>query len=71
MFKTACSFIAFLTNSIQASECLQLAVTGKGSSPLDDVVPPKYRRLAAALQTPFLVTMAGGELAKVRRAVDG
>jgi len=70
-FNTIASTVAFVCNSVQTSECLQLVLTGHGSSPLDQVVPPKYRRLAAALQIPVLACMAGGELAKVRKAVDG
>lgn len=70
-FNTLASFVAAVANSVQFSECLQFAITGRGSSPLDELVPRGCRRLAAILQLPVLAVLAAGETAKVREAFDG
>lgn len=69
-FNTIASFVAAIANSVQFSECLQLAITGHGSSPLDELVPKRYHRLAAILQLPVLAILVAGETAKVREAFD-
>lgn len=68
---TVASLIGALANGVQFSEALQMAITGRGSTPLDDLVPKRYRRLAATLQLPLLACLVAGETAKVRRAFDG
>lgn len=70
-FNTAASLFAACTNATQLSESLQLAVTGRGSSPLDGLVPHRYRRLAAVLQLPVLACLLAGEIQKVRAWFDG
>lgn len=70
-FNTIASFFASCTNAVQLSECVQLAILNRGSTPLDPLVPPRFRRLAAALQIPVLLSLLAGEVAKVRAAFDG
>ncbi|GAF69196.1 unnamed protein product [marine sediment metagenome] len=70
-FQTVASFFAACTNSVQLSECCQLAITGEGSTPLDPMIPRRYRRLSAVLQIPVLIALLAGEVAKVRAAVNG
>lgn len=68
---TIASTIGAVTNAVQLSECVQLAITQKGSTPLDPMIPARYRRLAAILQIPLLIALLSGEVAKVRDALDG
>lgn len=66
---TVASTIGAVTNAVQLSECVQLAITQKGSTPLDPMIPPRYRRLSAVLQIPVLIALLCGEVAKVREAI--
>lgn len=68
---TAASLIGALANGVQFSEALQVAITGRGTTPLDGLVPPRYQRLSAILQLPLLACLVAGEVAKVRAAFDG
>jgi len=70
-FQTIASLFAAFTNAVQLSECVQLALSKEGSTPLDPMIPRRYRRLAAILQIPVLIALLAGEVAKVRAAFDG
>jgi len=68
---TIASTVGACANAVQLSECVQRAIKNKGSTPLDPLIPLRFRRLAAVLQIPVLIVLLAGEVSKVREAFDG